>query len=146
MSAKRLLSVNTQLVASEIFESEAAIINLGSGVYYTMDGAGAALWRLLEQGCSLQSISEALSKAYAVPVATIHADIEEVTRELLEEGLVVIDESGNGTERELSIEAPIGSPSYSKPKLIKYYDMMEVLALDPPLPLAGLEEGRFKGA
>ena len=80
---------NTSEVAGEVIEGEAIIIDLASGVYYSMTGAGGLLWALLEEGRSLGAAAAAIAARYDVPVGQARADVERVAAELLHHGLVV---------------------------------------------------------
>ena len=42
------MQANPDEVAAKVVQGEAIIINLASGVYYSMTGVGAAAWGLLE--------------------------------------------------------------------------------------------------
>lgn len=66
MTADRMFNIDDRIVASQIIASEAVIINLSNGMIYTMDGAGAEIWRLIGEGRSLQRISEVIAADFAV--------------------------------------------------------------------------------
>jgi hypothetical protein len=134
MTANRVLEINTQITASQIIASEAVIVNLGNGVIYTMDGVGAEIWRMIGEGRSLGIISGFISANFSVAGEQALGDVEQIAEELLAEGLVVegsIAEIGGDT---MPIEHSNAPAPYSKPILVKHTDMMDVLALDPPLP------------
>ncbi len=134
MSADWALRVNTQLVACEIVDSEAVIINLSNGIYYTMDAVGAEVWRMIEEGRTLQGIADALASGYSVSADDALADLEQIAQELLQEELVIIDEGGSDVSQAPADDPRAALGPYSKPTLVRYSDMSEVLALDPPLP------------
>lgn len=135
MSAERVLRINNQLVASERFDTEAVLINLGNGMIYTLDNVGSEMWRMIEQGRSLQYISRALAGHFSAPAASILVDLEVIAQELLDEELVVEDDDNSSTGDGAAVGESLNlSEEYSKPKLTRYDDMREVLALDPPLP------------
>lgn len=124
------LSVNTFAVAAEVIDGEAVIINLSDGMYFTMDGVGAEVWRLVEQGCSLRTMAACLAARYGVDEARVLADLDEVAAALLAAELVVA-EDGHAAGGALDGDPP----DYAKPELVSYSDMADVLALDPPLPV-----------
>jgi hypothetical protein len=130
------LRVNTDLVAAEVVEGEAVIINLGNGMYYTMDKVGAEVWQLIERGRTPGEIADDIALRYDVDRSLVLGHLEPLIGELLAEELVVV-QSG---------DVPSGSPAesheraagqYAAPALVRYTDMREVLALDPPLPELG---------
>lgn len=135
MSAERVLRINTQLVAGETFDTEAVLINLGNGMVYTLDNVGSEMWRMIEKGRSLQYISRAFAGHFSVPADSVLVDLEAIAQELLDEDLVVEDDdNSSASDSTVSGESLNLSGEYCKPKLTKYDDMREVLALDPPLP------------
>jgi hypothetical protein len=128
------LRVNTALTAAEVIDGEAVMINLGDGMYFTMDGVGAELWLLIEQGCSLAPIATCLAGRYEVEEPRVLADLGRVVDELVSAGLVVLDEGARDREPNVGDWDP-PSAAYTAPALVSYSDMGDVLALDPPLPL-----------
>ena len=134
---------NTSEVAGEVIEGEAIIIDLASGVYYSMTGAGGLLWALLEEGRSLGDAAAAIAARYDVPVGQARADVERVAAELLQHGLVV----RGGAEPPARPAAPSGPESglaYEAPRLHVYRDLSALLALDPPAP--GLRDIPWKAS
>lgn len=135
-AADRRFHVNTQLVASEVVDGEAVIINLSSGMYYTLDKVGAEVWQLVELGCSTRHMAHLLAKHHGVAPETVLSDIDELFTSLLEQELVVPSTDPTPDSPTLpSVAQP--SNGYQKPALVIYTDMSEVLALDPPLPELG---------
>ena len=130
------LCVNTDLVAAEVVDGEAVIINLGNGMYYTMDKVGAEIWQLIERGRNMQEVTDYIAMRYAVERDIVLTDLEAVIRELLAEGLILADNGKSPDASKLEPVSPSAAP-YTKPSLVHYTDMREVLALDPPLPELG---------
>jgi hypothetical protein len=132
MPAEPVLRVNTQLVASQIIDDEAVLINLGNGMVYTLDEAGAAMWRMIELGRSLEFISKTFAVHYSLAADVVLADLAEVAQELHDQELIVFEEGGSSADGDLEdLKFP---EEYRKPKMTRYDDMRDVLALDPPLP------------
>jgi hypothetical protein len=132
VSSERILRINTQLVASQIIDDEAVLINLGNGMVYTLDDTGAAMWRMIELGRSLEFMSKTFAAHYSSPADVVLADLAEVAQELHDEELIVFEDGVPGADG--SLEDLNFPEEYSKPKMIRYDDMRDVLALDPPLP------------
>jgi hypothetical protein len=111
-------------------------MNLSNGLYFSMDGVGAAVWELLEDGHSLSEVAEAVGARYSVDPAAVQPDVNGLVEDLLAEGLV---EEGDDVEPG-SIEPTVDAVTdgYEPPVLNKYTDMADLLALDPPMP--GLAE------
>ena len=134
---------NTSEVAGEVIEGEAIIIDLASGVYYSMTGAGGVLWALLEEGRSLGAAAAAIAARYDVPVDRVRADVERVAAELLQHGLVVRGDAAP-PPRPPAAPGPEPQPAYEAPQLHVYRDLSALLALDPPAP--GLRDIPWKAS
>jgi hypothetical protein len=126
--------VNTEEVAAKVIDGEAIIINLTTGVYYSMDGVGGRVWSLLEAHHSVDAIVEAICAGYSVPADVCRADVARLTSQLLEETLLA-----TSTETPTTPIPPANGDllDYVTPDLSIYRDMDDLLALDPPVP--GLE-------
>ena len=136
ITAETRLSINDDEIAAEIIDSEAVLINLGTGMYYTLDGMGCEVWAMIERRLSLAEMSDALAVRYRVEQADVLSDLTRLAGELLEEGLVRLTPEAGGADR---VGGPAtglspGADVYAPPILHRYTDMAEVLALDPPLP------------
>ncbi|MBA3583170.1 MAG: PqqD family protein [Gemmatimonadetes bacterium] len=128
--------VNSEEVAAKVVEGEAIVINLTSGVYYSMDGLGARIWSLLEAHHGVDAIADAIADGYAVPRERCRSDVETLIRQLLEENLILeTEESPSGRDALAGVAS--GKLDYAAPELNIYRDMGDLLALDPPVP--GLE-------
>lgn len=135
------LTVNENDVAAEVMEGEAIIINLATGVYYSMDGAGGVLWSMVEEGRPLRDVVEAFGSRYGVERERAAEDVLALAERILEEGLVETAEGG--TEYVAAISLPeVTDAEYRPPRLEVYRDMEELLALDPPMP--GLDAGEWE--
>jgi len=126
--------VHDEEVAAKVIDGEAIIINLTTGVYYSLDPTGSEVWSLLEAGHDLDAIAGHLGGRYDVPASTCRGDVERLVDQLLDEKLIVATDAGPQGA------LPAGDRSqrdYSAPRLDIYRDMGDLLALDPPVP--GLE-------
>jgi len=127
-------------VTGKVIDGEAIIMNLATGAYYSMDGVGAALWELLEQGCSGEESVAALAERFDVTREMLERDVDAVIDDLLAEELLVV------AERSAPAAVPYVSTQaeYTTPSLQKFTDMADLLALDPPMP--GLDESAWGDA
>ena len=66
MEAHTKLRVREPDVAAKVIDGEAVIINLASGMYYSLNGSGSAVWELTEKGCTLTEAADALSSAFKI--------------------------------------------------------------------------------
>ena len=127
MPAQPGYRLSSPSVIHETMGDEVVVINLDSGRYYSLEGAGAALWEALVAGASREAIADAIAARYAGERAEIDRAVTAVADELEAEGLIVPAEASdvappaNGGER-----AP-----FLAPVLQKYTDMEALLLLDP---------------
>lgn len=122
-------------IVSEIFaDEEAAIINLKSGNYYSLNKTGAEIWRRLEQGFAVEQINDDLRRRFAASGIYEGAEIERFVQTLQEEGLIVAAETDFAPNVKLQDAENAGSGSvnsYEPPVIETYADMQELLLLDP---------------
>lgn len=127
--------------AGEVIDGEAIIIDLATGVYYSMRGVGADIWNLLSQRCSGDVIVRRIVESYRVDPSTARADVENIIERLLAAGLIRVSAiARTGVVEPLSAQEP---QPYSTPELQAYRDMEDLLALDPPAP--GMNQIAWKG-
>jgi hypothetical protein len=132
MSTQRFLKTNPDEVAAKVVQGEAIIINLATGVYYSMDAVGAAAWSLLEATGDVERTVESLVAAYDVDAARCRAEVERLVDELLAERLLLPGSSA--VPGAVVPPAPGARQDWRPPALNVYRDMSDLMALDPPVP------------
>jgi hypothetical protein len=137
MQVTSRFKVNEKLVTSKIIDGEAIIINLASGMYYSLDKTGALVWMLIGGGYSLGESADVLSTRFSVPVDRVRADVDRLVNDLVTQNLVLPSDE-NAKTGEVVLDPPAGD-AYESPVLNSYDDMGDVLALDPPLPQVEVE-------
>ncbi len=120
-------------VAAKVMDGEAVIINLASGVYYSMDKVGAFLWELIQSGYSLGQCIDAVISRYNADHGQVQADTQRLVRELIEEGLITPSDREAAVPVESELQEA-GNQPFEPPQLNIYRDMGDLLALDPPIP------------
>lgn len=126
--------VHEQEVAAKVIDGEAIIINLTTGVYYSLDPTGSEVWSLIEGRHDVDTIVGHLCGRFDVPEHTCRGDVERLVEQLLHERLIV---SADGDHPGPPPDGGRSGLGYSPPRLDIYRDMGDLLALDPPVP--GLE-------
>jgi Coenzyme PQQ synthesis protein D (PqqD). len=126
------LQAKEQEVASKVVDGEAILINLANGMYYSLEKVGGLVWSMVTGGSSIARIAEVISERYSIPVAQAQEDVRRLVEELLADGLIVVSDGEVGVSSSLAIDGAVGP--YEAPTLVKYDDMAEMFALDPPLP------------
>ncbi|HYC53550.1 MAG TPA: PqqD family protein [Candidatus Binatia bacterium] len=122
-------------VTAKVIDGEAIIINLLSGVYYSMEGTGAWIWEGIENGRSVGDICAAIAAGYGVEVTRVQNDVTALIDQLLQERMIR-DAAGAPPAASGAATGAGVAPgtAYHPPVLNVYRDMAEVLALDPPTP------------
>jgi len=69
---------------------EAAILHLGSGIYYRLDPVGARIWALLEQPTRVDRVRDTLLAEYEVDPARLESDLLNLLTQLAAERLIEI--------------------------------------------------------
>jgi len=67
---------------------EVVILNLATGVYFGLDGAGEQMWHQLVEQPSLEKALESLNKQFDVEPDQLRRDVEDLLNQLAEKGLV----------------------------------------------------------
>jgi hypothetical protein len=134
LSALRL-SINSPQVISDTIDGEVVIVNLDKGYYYSLDDTGADVWRLIQEGRSVDQLVPDVMRRYAGDPADIEAAIARFVSELEEEEIVrpsgVVAVAGTDGSGSQPSDWPTDRPAFRAPVLKKYADMQEMLALDP---------------
>jgi hypothetical protein len=125
------LAVNSAKVVHETIDEEVVIINLDTGVYYSLTDSGLEVWRGIEAGVSRETLIEALASGYGVEREVVAEPTGELLDQLLQEGVIVTERSDS--EEAASFEvAPQGDrPDFSPPALSIHSNMTDLLLLDP---------------
>ncbi|MBL1211029.1 PqqD family peptide modification chaperone [Geminocystis sp. GBBB08] len=126
--------VNTSKVVQETIDGEVVIVNLKKGYYYNLIDTGAEIWSYIEKGISQEEINSIIIQKYSGNEDDISSQINDFFQELLTEQIIIPDlNPHNISEKNTIIKEDINTDKFSfqTPKLNKYTDMEELLALDP---------------
>ena len=96
MQVHKFVQANPDEVAAKVVQGEAIIINLASGVYYSMTGVGAAAWGLLEATGDVERTVDTLCASYNVDAPRCRAEVERLVAELLTERLLLPGDQPDG--------------------------------------------------
>jgi hypothetical protein len=78
---------------------EVVILNLATGVYFGLDGAGEQMWHQLVEQPSLEKAFESLKKQFDVDPKQLRRDLEALLQQLAEKGLVRLNPESNPRSR-----------------------------------------------
>jgi hypothetical protein len=77
-------------IVDRVIEGEVVLLDLKSGVYYSLNEAGAELWKLIGgEGADESGLAEAIISIYDVTPEEAERDIAELIKDLSAEGLIV---------------------------------------------------------
>ena len=68
----------------------AALLDLRTGTYFSVNDTGAAVWSLLGSGRSFAELLKAMHDRYQVDAAVLSADLREIVSELEAAGLITL--------------------------------------------------------
>lgn len=128
-------------VAAKIIDGEAILINLATGVYYSMDKVGASMWEMIAANHTLEQVVSTVVHRYDVALDQATADVLRLADELLQENLVKLA-ANDALPTAFAPNRAAAKEPYESPVLNIYRDMGDLLALDPPTP--GLDTFNWK--
>jgi|SRR5947209_9107111 len=129
-------------VVHETIDDETIIIDLDTGIYYSLRGSAPTIWALVMQGCPGTQIVEEMQRRHPGDARKVSDATTELIMRLLEEGLIAY--SGRGAHPEgVTEHSPDPPEAFSEPLLEKYDDMEYFLLLDP---IHEVEEGGWPSA
>ncbi len=123
-------------VIHQTLDGEVVIINLETGNYYSMLGAGAEIWRAIERNADLENIVAALGRKYAGTRDGLAGAVARFVEQLQQEGLIEASGQGAPEGPQTLAPAPDAAPvheraAFESPVLEKYDDMQDLILLDP---------------
>ncbi|HPE48447.1 MAG TPA: PqqD family protein [Hyphomonas sp.] len=115
--------------SGEVVDGEAIMMNLASGKYFSSTDSGALIWTHLANNCPVGSIADELARFYGISRDVALNDVNEFICQLVREQLIMLSEGETTAKAVTDGDFPAGT--YSKPKLVVYEDMQDLLLLDP---------------
>jgi hypothetical protein len=119
------LHINSPTVVHESIEGEVVIVNLEKGLYFSIDGVGAAVWSRIVAAQPVDDLRGWFADAYT---SANTSDLEAFFTQLRENDLVTERADAPSAGSEPPADAP---DPYAPPTLEVYSDMEELLLLDP---------------
>ena len=120
-------SLFDQNIVSDLFGDEMVLVNLETGVYYSLRGSAAEIWTRIENHFNLKEILESLRLLYSDFEKDGESEITQFIQELIDKRLIKqIDNIEQGTLIAHRLDIP-----YSTPIMEMYSDMQDILLLDP---------------
>jgi len=132
VSRSERVKVNAPQVVGEVIDGEAIIVNLKSGIYYSLAGPGGLVWSCIERQATRAEITAAVRARYSAETGVIETDVARLVDELVAEGLAVpADAAGEPAPPGGACQDSEMATPYEAPVLNRYEDMHDLLLLDP---------------
>ncbi len=132
MNESARFRVNAPEVVHQIIDSEAVVIDLARGNYYSLERAAAEVWEWLDGGAMVGEMASRLAHRYDGSPEVIEAALQSFLGELEAEGLIARVESHESTTASPFVEQPLSvRPAFEAPRISKFTDMQDLLLLDP---------------
>lgn len=84
------VSIHPEVRTTPGDEDGSVLINLQSGKVFSLNGVGAQIWTMLEQGTSFDGVLDALSREYNLPAAELEDDLDDFINELARKDLLQV--------------------------------------------------------
>jgi len=119
-------------VVGRVAGDEVVIINFATGLYYSLGGAGVSIWPLIERGIAFDALCAQIATTYGADADQVRADLAALIDALVADGLIRASDAKTGGDAPAGA-VPAISGAYAKPELIRFDDLAESFAIDPPL-------------
>ena len=107
---------------SEVIDGEVVAIDLESGRYYSLEGAAATVWEMLQAGHGVDGIAAEVAGDRGLSPDEARLDVQVFVAELAAEGLVVAPDGA---------EPAAQAPGHLPLVLNRYTDMADLIVMDP---------------
>lgn len=128
-------SISRPQIIREQFDEEVVIVDLDTGSYYALGGAGGDVWSAIEAGENQSQIVARLTANYSGEQSEIEAATLRLLDELQQEELIAPQEgatqAGNTPDGGKATASAGDKPAFEAPILQKFTDMQALLLLDP---------------
>lgn len=122
--------LNHSSVSADFVEGEVIAIHLGTGVYYSLRGPAAEIWRGLEQPADPASLARRLVAGFVVTADVAERDAAAFVERLRAEELVIASEPAPSATGNPPAPGAARLP-YAPPVLERFADLQDLLLLDP---------------
>jgi hypothetical protein len=98
-----MLPDNTFVLAEQVnwrdIKGETVVLNIDSGVFYTLNEVGRSIWEMVANGHTFESITHQLSEKFEVSPDISRVDAEKFLRRLMDEGILKKGEKNNPSQK-----------------------------------------------
>lgn len=129
MNLKNRFCVFDRNIISDLFGDEVVLVNLESGIYYSLRGSSAQVWIRIQNNYSLQELNEELSELYQIGLEELSDEVMKFVQNLMSQSLIKIADTSERNQITLNPNMP--KLDFTSPELEVFSDMQEILLLDP---------------
>lgn len=116
-------------IISDVFGEEVVLVNLESGVYYSLRGSATQIWIRLVSQYAIPEIIADLLNIYQVAEQDLVVDIDQFINQLIDFKIIKI--TSDSTSKQIDFTVNTTLLEYNPPILETFSDMQEILLLDP---------------
>lgn len=129
MEGTSRFSIFDKNIISDVFGEEVVLVNLETGMYYSLRSSATQIWIRLINNYSVDEITTDLTSLYEVENNELVSQITNFIQQLVEKQLIRPAE----TSEKINIEQDqqIQKTVFTTPVLEIFSDMQEILLLDP---------------
>ena len=120
--------INAPNIVGEKFDEEVVLVNLDSGIYYSLRENAAKIWQLLTLGYSLAQMTDLIQMHSSEAPNSIAIMLGNFVDQLIEQDLLV---PANLPLIEVEESFFNAAKSFAAPTLEIFADMQDILLLDP---------------
>jgi hypothetical protein len=123
--------LNQADVIFERFDEEIVAIQLSSGNYHSISGAGIDAFLLLASEPTIEELVDALARKYDASAATIAQDMKAFLDLMRAESLIGVRETQSVAFQPLELMPPRHAVPYAPPSLQPFRDLQDLFLIDP---------------
>lgn len=131
MDTQRRYRINAPKVIHETFDGEQVIINLDTGIYYSLDKIGSSIWGMLAQGNSVVQVIRRTQGSFRGDAQEIERSVSAFIAQLEAELLIIVSGDLPSGGADTIAEPCVEKNDFTPPVLQKFTDMQDLLLLDP---------------
>ncbi len=129
MQSSQRYSIFDNNIINDIFGEEVVLVNLESGVYYSLRSSATQIWKRIINQYSIEEIVNDLKVIYQADQKELSIEVQQFIQSLLEKKIIKASDFDNKINVESSPE--IEKVAFSSPLIETFSDMQEILLLDP---------------
>jgi predicted Rdx family selenoprotein len=88
---KERYCVSRDVLFTQLDDGSGVLLNLGSGLYYTLNRAGVVIWKALADAEGAAELVQRVRAAFEVDAAEAEREVHRLLRELEGDGLVRVE-------------------------------------------------------